>query len=89
MHCLVVLTAYQGSSLVARDADIILLTDNKTRLVYIMEMVKFWYFYNSGYISYILLDIMISLQTDYYYIFFKSCVSSVSSHHNSLQRTEQ
>lgn len=35
------LTAYQGSSPVARDADIILLTDNKTRLVYIMEMVKF------------------------------------------------
>lgn len=31
------LTAYQGSSPVARDADIILLTDNKTRLVYIMD----------------------------------------------------
>lgn len=29
MHCLVVLTAYQGSSPVARDADIILLTDRQ------------------------------------------------------------
>lgn len=82
------LTAYQGSSPVARDADIILLTDNKTRLVYIMEMVKFWYFYNSGYISYILLDTMISLQTHYYFIFFKSCVSSLSSHHNTLHELD-